>query len=148
MCYFMPTHTYPLWEPFASVAEWSIASDCKSDGFILRRFKSCPAHEYKNQLNLLVGRFLFVRREKANCFAFVRIWKAERCEPANKRAGWESLGDFRKTLPSILELANKILTRCTESVRFEKNFRRKFIRDQILPCARKLFINILSMFNS
>ena len=29
----------------ASVAEWSIASDCKSDGFILRWFKSNPAHQ-------------------------------------------------------------------------------------------------------
>ena len=28
----------------ASVAEWSIAMDCKSIAFGLRRFESCPAH--------------------------------------------------------------------------------------------------------
>ena len=27
------------------MAEWSIASDCKSDAFGLRRFESCPAHQ-------------------------------------------------------------------------------------------------------
>ncbi len=29
---------------YAQVAEWSIASDCKSDAYGLRRFESCPAH--------------------------------------------------------------------------------------------------------
>lgn len=29
------------------MAEWSIASDCKSDAFGLRRFKSYSAHQYK-----------------------------------------------------------------------------------------------------
>lgn len=44
---------------FASVAEWSIAGDCKSPGFILRRFKSCPAHQTKTAYAV------FLRREKA-----------------------------------------------------------------------------------
>lgn len=29
---------------YASVAEWSIAFDCKSNAFGLRRFESSPAH--------------------------------------------------------------------------------------------------------
>ena len=47
--------TYP-----ASVAEWSIASDCKSDDFGLRRFKSLPAHKHKNSLGsfCVICRFL------------------------------------------------------------------------------------------
>lgn len=32
----------------AQMAEWSIASDCKSDAFGLRRFKSYSAHQNKN----------------------------------------------------------------------------------------------------
>ena len=31
-------------------------------GFALRWFESSPAHEYKNELKLLLGRFLFVRQ--------------------------------------------------------------------------------------
>lgn len=30
------------------MVEWSITSDCKSDAFGLRRFKSCPAHTTQN----------------------------------------------------------------------------------------------------
>jgi hypothetical protein len=33
---------------YASVAEWSIALDCKSGAFGLRRFESFPAHQNKN----------------------------------------------------------------------------------------------------
>jgi hypothetical protein len=31
------------------VVEWSITTDCKSVGFGLRRFESCPAHKYMEQ---------------------------------------------------------------------------------------------------
>jgi hypothetical protein len=48
-----------LYETYhASVAEWSIASDCKSDDFGLRRFKSLPAHNKK----LLLEFFIFSSR--------------------------------------------------------------------------------------
>lgn len=40
----------------AQVAEWSIASDCKSLGLGLRGFESLPAHRKSD----LVGRFLTV----------------------------------------------------------------------------------------
>ena len=35
---------FVLFYPYASVAEWSIAIDCKSIAFGLRRFESYPAH--------------------------------------------------------------------------------------------------------
>ncbi len=41
----------------ASVAEWSIASGCKPDGFILRRFKSCPAHQIKKRSTIKMKKF-------------------------------------------------------------------------------------------
>ena len=43
------------------MAEWSIASDCKSDAFGLRRFESCPAHTNKNGVRSRML-FLFVFR--------------------------------------------------------------------------------------
>lgn len=48
------------YSPYASVAEWSIALDCKSGAFGLRRFESFPAHHmlYHNFFGW-VGAFLF-----------------------------------------------------------------------------------------
>ena len=47
MCYFIAIDNTFVMYVFASMAEWSIAGDCKSPGFILRRFKSYSAHKNK-----------------------------------------------------------------------------------------------------
>jgi nicotinic acid phosphoribosyltransferase len=56
----------------ASVAEWSIATDCKSVDFGLRRFESFPAHYTQAEIANLTGRSIVRMAIKRPFVIFVR----------------------------------------------------------------------------
>ena len=61
-----------LYMLLASVAEWSIALDCKSSDISLRRFESYPAHQMKKTDCRSV---FFIVSEQANCsFSKMTYW--------------------------------------------------------------------------
>lgn len=69
---------------YASVAEWSIAFDCKSNALGLRRFESFPAHQNKNCF-----RAVFVLEAGSNslgdCYVRIRRPVIVFCELAKQK---------------------------------------------------------------
>ena len=114
------------------MAERSIALDCKSNGFILRRFESCSAHKQNG-----FGRFLYERREKdvgrlssgfedlASNFGACeqnsdKVYCACKARNSCSRKTWGVFCQDSKRLPDILRLEGvKISTTYTGHVMTE-----------------------------